>query len=933
MGKKTKVGKGRRDKFYKLAKEAGYRSRAAFKLIQLNRKFNFLSTSRVLVDLCAAPGGWLQVASKYMPVSSVIIGVDLVPIKPIRNVITLCEDITTEKCRQSIRKEIKTWKADCVLHDGAPNVGLTWTADAYSQASLALMSLKLACELLNKDGWFITKVFRSRDYHSLMWVLNQLFKKVHATKPQASRNESAEIFVVCQGYLAPDKIDPKLLDARSVFSEVETPVRRIDPLHPEKAKKAKADGYADDERVLYHEASAAAFVSTEDPIKILSEVNKITFDDEESRIHLNHPLTTPEIVECCRDLRVLGKREVKNLLKWRTSMHDLMARLRKELGDDGSAAGSGKDDDDASSDVSEEDEDERIEREAREIKEEAEARKRREKKKAQKDRAKIRERLNLKMDIPNDVHEAVADETLFSLTSVTNNRALKRLADGAGEEAAARLNEPEEEDDADDESNSEGDEYDSDESTADAAEMDRALEEMYQDYKSRKNTRLEAQRAGKKAVAEDIGSDSDDDDNAREKGDGKYVPNLTRDVMDVEEVDGLTDDDSFASSSEEEEGAGDEDPENARGRHRVTARDTTGPNKLVVGAPDPKAAATKRAAMWFSQEMFADADEDIAADLKRAKASVDKKKKVPVTNGSATSTATAANGGAKRKRDGLDDGNAEAETSKKQKKKAASVLERPAKVEKRKRSILPSADEDDGYFEVVPMDKSDESEAGGDSDASEDGENAKKRHKLDPEALAIGAMMLSKKKKAELIDDAYNRYAYNDTRDLPDWFVEDEKKHIKPNVPVTKEMVAEYKARLRELDARPIKKVAEAKARKKFKASKKMERVKQQAEAISESSDLTGAQKARQIEKLYAKNAKTKRPELKVVVGRKNKTLASSGGRPQGVQGRYKMVDSRGKKELRALQRRTKAKGGRAAKKGGKAGGKSKKEKKESKRR
>lgn len=255
------------------------------------------------------------------------------PIRAIPRVVTFASDITTQQCRNQLRNELKDWKADVVLHDGAPNVGTAWVQDAYSQSELVLMSMKLAAEFLIKGGTFVTKVFRSADYNNLIWVFNQLFGKVEATKPPSSRNVSAEIFVVCRDFLAPKHIDPKFFDPRHVFKELSMSVSadeqslaaqksaQVNVFQPEK-KRRQRSGYEEGDYTLYKEAGAAEFLRGPDAVTFLGTYNKITFTTDEEKEWLNLDITTPDVKANCDDLKVLGKGDFKALLKWRTAIRE-----------------------------------------------------------------------------------------------------------------------------------------------------------------------------------------------------------------------------------------------------------------------------------------------------------------------------------------------------------------------------------------------------------------------------------------------------------------------------------------------------------------------------------------------------------------------------------------------------------------------------------
>jgi AdoMet-dependent rRNA methyltransferase SPB1 len=171
------------------------------------------------------------------------------------------------------------------------------------------------------------------------------------------------------------------------------------------------------------------------------------------------------------------------------------------------------------------------------------------------------------------------------------------------------------------------------------------------------------------------------------------------------------------------------------------------------------------------------------------------------------------------------------------------------------------------------------------------------------EAMTLAHQLATGEKSSyDVVDDGFNKHAFKDRDGLPEWFLDDEGKHDKPHKPISKAAAQAIKEKLRALNARPIKKVREAKARKKFKAAQRLEKLKKKSDLLANDEGMTEKEKADSIAKLLSKAARKKpRQQAKLVVAKG--TNRGIKGRPKGVKGRYKIVDSRMKKDLRAQKR------------------------------
>lgn len=191
------------DSYYKMAKRQGYRSRAAYKLLELQQRYRFIKAGAWVVDLGAAPGGWLQVAADCVGAKGKVVGVDLQAIDPFgaRPITLLQGDITDSDIQQKIAA-ILGGAAHCVLSDLAPRLSGIRDADAARCLELNQTALQVAARLLRPGGTLVVKSFVNQELSSFTGELKKYFLSVQRTRPEATRQASSEVYFCATGFRA-----------------------------------------------------------------------------------------------------------------------------------------------------------------------------------------------------------------------------------------------------------------------------------------------------------------------------------------------------------------------------------------------------------------------------------------------------------------------------------------------------------------------------------------------------------------------------------------------------------------------------------------------------------------------------------------------------------------------------------------------------------
>lgn len=613
------------------------------------------------------------------------------------------------------------------------------------------------------------------------------------------------------------------MDPKYVFEELEIePQSKIDILkEPKTLRKTKAIGYEsiDLRRIVL----ATEFLKADSALDVLQLATEINIDDHKIEHHIE---TTAEIKECFKDIKVLGRKDLKDIIRWWKHLKEEFYPSPVENIE--SPTSQVKENTEADQDEIELGEMEKL---IEDLKMEEQRNEKRKKKRVNKERSKLDQKLALKMVIKGDSGpQETQDENIFNLREIRNKKVLEDFAEGT-------------------------------------------------DVKKKRDRKKKAQT---KMVMYD--EDELHDDEA-------HIPTISSDI-DNDESDEFEENLGLDKSPDEDDDNWNlrTTKKNGNGSARVGGALKKNRNPLITDLDyrDKDSKRIQKAQLWFEKDGFKtmtkteDGDQDLDLD----------------------------------------------NIVKSYKKRGIEIIGEPDKPDlsnlgKKARRRAKHQDNAEKHRDCS-SDVSDEENNAPLEDEYDDVENPKpKKIKLKEEELALGQMMVtSQKMRRDLIDGAWNRYMFND-ENLPDWFVEDEKKSMHKEIPVSSELVSNYRQNLTEFNTRSIKKVMEAKARKKRQNKKKMEKITKKAANIMENADHSGQEKVRMLKKLY-KKAETKKQEVTYVVAKKTGIAGKKVARPAGVKGRFKIVDPRLKKDMRG-ENKAQKKGRGKTSKGGKSSDKSKK--------
>lgn len=789
------------------------------------------------------------------------------------------------------------------------------------QNELVLAALKTASDHLVKGGVFCTKIYRSVDYNALIWVLQQLFEDVQTMKPSSSRSQSSEIFLICIGFIAPKTIDAKLFDPNFVFKEIEDPgTKRPDVLHKkyEDSYKRQRSGYDDKlGMTLRATIKVADFIHSKDPVRVLTDMTEVVFEDDADKLYLEHPRTSEEVKIALSDLKVLGKIDFKKLLKWRQLMRDTYhpapekpAEEKKETDD-------------------ELDPEEKIMQEIDDMRYKAAVEDRKVEKKSRK--AMRKERMRQQLGMHHNAFDVSDDQELFGLDPNLTADDIDKLAEVEldDEENDDLFSDDEEEAESDDGGVVEILDHD----------LEDELEDDYRRTMLQKRSK-KAQTIGADALEErEFKSDRTHSNKEHARKSSAESKLRAKEQEDEELLDEVMDEDDSEEGDDDSDASDEEDEDASEAESEVSERpekDGRRSVKFMVSKSDD-AGVTGKAGKWFANPLFSTSQSVLSS----------------VSTALQQSEKEASKSSNKRKRDTAEDDedddakwdNYMPKTDKElRKEKRRKVLERkerklqrqmkkagsleddeddehrilsngmddegfrivPNETIKSKATGIAAADDRDTGFEVVSAGYSvkravGSDDEGSDNEGSDDGDDDDlRRHddrvydsdnedydrhdRLMTKAIATMIVSHPSREKA-LVDASYNRFAFNDASGLPSWFLDDEMRHNKPQIPVPPALLDQIKNKyqMTGTNGKVIKKVAEARMRKKKRVLMQLKKAKKQASLLAENNELSERQKVKLLAKaMRGKNKDSTEKDRKIYVSTKKTQAGSMGSMAKG---------------------------------------------------